>query len=106
MVVLELGGRVYSQEATAIASWLLHLACSILSYFYINRVLTWFTAKNDQDGTQSTARRRLCCMIGVLITFCHPQRAEAVAWLSAQVKSLYTDFVPIDFTLVVTRNPL
>jgi len=103
MTVLEIANRTYSQEATALASFLLHLLGSILSYFYSCRIVSYLFMSNhinktkeiENNNIQSRDRVNisLSCLVGVILTFAHPQRAEAVGWLSAQGYPLATVFL-------------
>lgn len=95
MMVFEFAKRECSQLATALASWLLHLIASVLSFAYAHRLISMFWVSSHQPNESAhrsvniyglpVSAVPLCCTIGVLLTFVHPQRAEAVAWLSAQV---------------------
>lgn len=79
MSVVELSG--FSQQAAAAASFALHLTCALLGYGLSVRLLRLLGPWPDND------RLRGSCGLATAIVFVHPQRAEAVAWLSAQVNA-------------------
>jgi hypothetical protein len=78
MSVVELSGL--SQPPAAAASFALHLACALLAYSLSVRLLRRLGPWDDEA--------RWSCGVATAIVFVHPQRAEAVAWLSAQVHTL------------------
>lgn len=77
MGVIELSGYPPSQLAAATASFVLHLLCALLAYSYSVRLLRLLGPWPEV---------RWSCSVATAIVFVHPQCAEAVAWLSAQVR--------------------
>jgi hypothetical protein len=111
MAVLEAAGRVYSQKATALASLLMHAFAALLVHTYTLRLFEAFvmidtsrlplpTSASPPPRSQvgrkissnqaaisaaSAVASAWSSVAGVCVVFAHPQRAEGVAWLSAQV---------------------
>jgi len=77
MGVIEASGYPLSQLAAATASFVLHLVCALLAYGYSVRLLLLLGPWSDVHWS---------CSVATAVVFVHPQRAEAVAWLSAQVR--------------------
>ena len=101
--VLEAGrtaAEPLSQAATALASLMLHAAAAVLSHLYTARLLAATT-----DLGRRPAALAWSSAGGTALVFCHPQRAEAVAWLSAQVQNQTNLSCVLSRLSPLTRDP-
>ena len=80
MCVVFLAGGSLNQSAFALASLVLHATATFLSFTYTLRLLPHFLSKPISSSSLYQS-----CALGAAICAVHPQRVEAVAWLSAQV---------------------